>query len=62
MSKVPLTLLTVSAVGRGEGGGDMVVEARAKARVYGQRPGQVWGTVGERDKRLKVWNGDVVGG
>ena len=37
----------------------MVVEARAKARVYSQRPGQVWGTVGDRDKRPEVWNGDT---
>ena len=41
---------------------DMVVEARAKARVYSQRPGRVWGTVGDRNKQLKVWNGDLVGG
>ena len=44
------------------GGGDMVVEARAKAGVYNQRPGRVWGTVGDRDKRLHVWDGALVGG
>ena len=63
MSRAPLTLLTVSAAGRGGGGGrDMVVEAMAKDRVYSQRPGRVWGTVGDRDKRLRVWNGELVGG
>ena len=46
----------------GGGGGDMVVEARAKAGVYSQRPGRVWGTVGDRDKRLHVWDGALVGG
>ena len=40
----------------------MVVEARAKARVYGQWPGRVWSTVGDRDKPLEVWKGDLVGG
>ena len=40
----------------------MVVEARAKARVYSQCPGWVWGTVGDHNKRLEVWNGVVVGG
>ena len=59
MSKAHLILLTMSAAGRA--GGDMVVEARAKARVYGQRPGRVWGTVGDRDKRLEVWSGVLVG-
>ena len=51
-------------VGRGGGGGgrDMVVEARAKDRVYSQRPGRVWGRVGDRDKRLQVWNRALVGG
>ena len=49
--------------GRGRGGGgDMVVEARAKARVCGQCPGRVWGTVGDRDKWLGMWKGDLVGG
>ena len=46
----------------GQGRRDMVVEAWVKARVYSQRPGRVWGTVGDRDKRLEVWNGDLVGG
>ena len=49
-------------VGGGGGGRDMVVEARAKAGVYSQRPGRVWGTVGDRDKRLCVWDGVLVGG
>ena len=40
----------------------MVVEARANDSVYRQRPGRVWGTVGERDRTLRVWNGAVVGG
>ena len=63
MSRAPLTLLTLSAAGRGWGRGrDMVVEARAKDRVYSPQPGRVWGTVGDRDKRLQVWNGELVGG
>ena len=63
MSRAPLTLFTVSAAGwGGGGGGDMAVEARAKARIYDRRSGRVWGTVGDRDKRLEVWNRDLVGG
>ena len=48
--------------GRGGGGRDMVVEARAKDRVYSQRPGRVWGTVGDRDTRLQVLDGALVRG
>ena len=62
MSRARLTLLSVSAAGRGGGGRDIVVEASAKDRVYSKRPGPFWGRVGDRDKRLQVWNGDLVAG
>ena len=40
----------------------MFVEARAKDRVYNERSGRVWGTVGDRDKRVEVWSGALVCG
>ena len=40
----------------------MVVEAKAKAGFYSQRLGRVWGTVGDGDKRLHVWDGALVEG
>ena len=45
----------------GWGGGFIVVEARANDRVCSQRQGRVWGRVGDRDKRLQVWDGALVG-
>ena len=35
---------------------------RPTAGLNIQWPGRVWGTVGDREKRLEVWNGDLVGG
>ena len=56
-------MLIVFSVGRGSGGGGGIVsEAKAKDRVCSQRPGPVWGIVGDRDKRLRVWNSALVGG
>ena len=47
--------------GRG-GGGGYGCRGHARDRVYSQRPGRVWGTVGDRDKRLLLWDGALVGG
>ena len=63
LSYVESALNPADCVSRWWGGGrDMVVEAKAKAGVCSQRPGRVWGTVGDRDKRLRVWDGASVGG
>ena len=37
----------------------MVVEKCAKALVYNQQPGRVWGRVGDKELRLTVWDGIV---
>ena len=44
------------------GARDRVVESCAKAGLYGQRLGRLWGTVGDRDRRLAEWGGQLAGG